>query len=134
MKLNYDVAWVMNTWKGGTRVVARDWEGKIIVRKNSTSKDTSAKNLEAKVIYHVVELVIYHKWKDVIIELDAKGIIQMLKVTKQGVDWDIQNLMTYIIEMARNILSLKWDFFCRSVNRCANWDVRKYRHGMCLNN
>lgn len=67
IKLNCDATWVVNTPKEGTCVVARDWERRIIVGRNTTSKDISAKKLEVKVIYQDLELAIHHKWEDVII-------------------------------------------------------------------
>lgn len=78
IKINCDVAWEASTRKGGTTVIARGWMGRIVGGRNSTSKDTAVKNLEAKAIMQAVELTIYHIWEDVIVESDAKNIIEML--------------------------------------------------------
>lgn len=66
------------TKKDGTGVIARDWEGRIIVGRNSTCGDMSAKNLEAKAILQAVQLAVFYKWNEVIIDSDAKHIINML--------------------------------------------------------
>lgn len=134
IKINCDATWVAETRKGGTGVVARNWEGRIIIGRNTISKDTSAKNLEANAIFPAVELTIHHKWKEVIIESNAQQIVQMLIGTQQEMDWELKNLLKNIIEMAKNVSRFQWKFVRRSANQCANWVASKCRQMMCPNN
>lgn len=72
VKINTDASWIASTTKGGTGVIARDCDGRIIVRRNTTYKDVNIKNLEGKTIFQAVELVVLHKWCEVTIESDAQ--------------------------------------------------------------
>lgn len=44
--------------KGGTTVITRDWEGRLIVGRNSTCRDIGAMNLEAKRILQAAQLAL----------------------------------------------------------------------------
>lgn len=131
VKVNTDASWVASTKKGGTGVVARYCEGRIIAERNTTRKHVSAKNLEAKAIYQAVELVVSHQWGEVTIESDAQQIIKMIHEKKPNLDWELKNILEDILELANKIPTIHWKFVRRSVNRCAKWISRMSRQGTC---
>lgn len=85
------------------------------------------KNLEAKALMQAVELARYHNWEDIIVESDAKNIIEMLQGKRQGMDWELENILTDIAELTTTIPRLRWNFVRRNTNKCANWIARKFR-------
>lgn len=115
-------------------MIERDLEGRILTGRNTTCKDMSAKNLEAKEILQAVELVVHDKWDDVIIESDAQQIINMLQGTQLQMDWELKNILMDITLMSTKIPRLHWKFAGRNTNRCANWTARMCREGMCPTN
>lgn len=78
-------------------------------------------------VLYAIELVVNQKGEDVIIESDAQSIINMLQRPQQGFDWELHNILTDIMDMARGIPKLSWHYVRRSTNRRA----RKFRQGMC---
>lgn len=134
VKINTGASWMKATEKGSTGVIARDWEGRIVVGRNSTSTNTSAKNLKAKEILQAVQFAVQHEWNEVVIESDEQQMINMLQGTQIQLVWELKNVLMDINDLVMRIPRVQWNFVRRSANRCANWIARMARQEMCPNN
>ena len=120
LKINIDAAWCKASLRTGVGWVCRDFAGVLHAAGGSGGGLChSAATAEAWAIREALSACEDHGFDNVIIESDAKSIIQMLR-KEVPTDFSIECILGDIVNLARSLSSVSFDFVSRMGNIAAH--------------
>ncbi|CAO2836998.1 unnamed protein product [Amaranthus hypochondriacus] len=120
IKVNFDAALNCSQDSSGLGVVARDGDGQILLSAARTvAASTEAELAELEAAAWVVQLAVEQGWDNVIVEGDARLVIEALN-QERARGFYAQTLVNNIRFMASNLSSIVFSFCFRESNEIAN--------------
>ena len=131
IKINCDAAFIVNNKKAAYGVVARNREGKVLAGKGQWLDVDEAEIAEAITIKQRVKLAVEQRYQKVIIESDAKVVVERINGREKNRYWRTAIIEEDIKELLRNVKEVKVNFVTRNTNTEAHRIAQKTIKRMC---
>ena len=131
IKINCDAACIVENKTVACGVVARNREGQVLAGKGKWFKVEGAKIAKAMAIKQGALLVVEQGYQKVIIESDAKVVVERINGKERSRYWKTTIIEEDIQEFLRNIKEVKMNFVTRNANTETHWIAHKTMKRMC---